>query len=60
MGLFGSAFCLMIGGGAGVYAAQNYDVPNVKKLANDVMVKADNYMEKRFPKTNLPTGIYHT
>ncbi|XP_047096451.1 uncharacterized protein LOC124708850 [Lolium rigidum] len=40
MGFIQSTFSLLIGTGAGIYIAQNYDVPNVKKIMWGLMGKA--------------------
>ncbi|KAL6624335.1 hypothetical protein ACP70R_031656 [Stipagrostis hirtigluma subsp. patula] len=40
MGFFQSTFSLLIGTGCGIYIAQNYDVPNIKKLMRSLMGKA--------------------
>lgn len=45
MGLIRSSFFFLIGVGAGIYVAQNYNVPNVKKLTNDVIGMAKTYEE---------------
>ncbi|MQM05967.1 hypothetical protein Taro_038786, partial [Colocasia esculenta] len=45
MGLFRSCFTFLAGTAFGVYVAQNYNVPNVKKLANFGLAVAKNYEE---------------
>ncbi|KAL5198880.1 hypothetical protein ABZP36_002392 [Zizania latifolia] len=45
MGFFSTSFTLMVGMGCGVYVAQNYDVPNVKKLFNTYMFLAKHIEE---------------
>ncbi|KAF0924057.1 hypothetical protein E2562_008385 [Oryza meyeriana var. granulata] len=40
MGFLQSTFSLLIGTGCGIYIAQNYDVPNMKKLMRSLMGKA--------------------
>ncbi|XP_073100961.1 retrovirus-related Pol polyprotein from transposon RE2 [Elaeis guineensis] len=34
MGIIRSSFSFLLGTGCGIYIAQNYNVPNIKKLAN--------------------------
>jgi len=34
MGLIKSSFSFILGTGCGIYIAQNYNVPNIKKVAN--------------------------
>ncbi|XP_022866197.1 uncharacterized protein LOC111386000 [Olea europaea var. sylvestris] len=34
MGIIRSCFSFMMGSAVGVYVAQNYDVPNIRKLFN--------------------------
>lgn len=34
MGIIRSSFSFLLGTGCGIYVAQNYNVPNIKKLAN--------------------------
>uniref|UniRef100_A0A0E0LIS4 Uncharacterized protein n=1 Tax=Oryza punctata TaxID=4537 RepID=A0A0E0LIS4_ORYPU len=45
MGFFRTSFTLMFGMGCGVYVAQNYNVPNVKKLFNTYMFLAKHIEE---------------
>ncbi|KAF0908284.1 hypothetical protein E2562_023901 [Oryza meyeriana var. granulata] len=45
MGFFRTSFTLMVGMGCGVYVAQNYNVPNVKKLFNTYMFLAKHIEE---------------
>ncbi|KAL6865398.1 hypothetical protein ACP4OV_016549 [Aristida adscensionis] len=40
MGFLQSTFSLLVGTGCGIYIAQNYDVPNIKKLMRGLMGKA--------------------
>ncbi|KAL6619758.1 hypothetical protein ACP70R_034897 [Stipagrostis hirtigluma subsp. patula] len=40
MGFLQSTFSLLVGTGCGIYIAQNYDVPNIKKLMRSLMGKA--------------------
>ncbi|KAK2999976.1 hypothetical protein RJ639_023680 [Escallonia herrerae] len=40
MGIIGSSFSFMLGTICGVYIAQNYNVPNIMKLANMALVRA--------------------
>ncbi|GMN40958.1 hypothetical protein TIFTF001_010179 [Ficus carica] len=51
MGIIRSGFSFLLGTVTGVYIAQNYDVPNIKKLANTALVMAKLVEEKyRKPK----------
>ncbi|XBH64229.1 hypothetical protein VPH35_118040 [Triticum aestivum] len=45
MGLFGGSFKFLVGVGCGVYVAQNYNVPNVKKLFNTYVFLAKHIEE---------------
>ncbi|RLN33014.1 hypothetical protein C2845_PM03G24220 [Panicum miliaceum] len=45
MGLFRGSFTLLVGMGCGVYIAQNYNVPNVKKLFNTYIFLAKHIEE---------------
>uniref|UniRef100_K4A2S7 Transmembrane protein 242 n=4 Tax=Panicoideae TaxID=147369 RepID=K4A2S7_SETIT len=45
MGLFRGSFTLLVGMGCGVYIAQNYNVPNVKKLFNTYVFLAKHIEE---------------
>uniref|UniRef100_J3MJM9 Uncharacterized protein n=1 Tax=Oryza brachyantha TaxID=4533 RepID=J3MJM9_ORYBR len=45
MGLFRTSFTLLVGMGCGVYVAQNYNVPNVKRLFNTYMFLAKHIEE---------------
>ncbi|KAM3046842.1 hypothetical protein ACUV84_017776 [Puccinellia chinampoensis] len=49
MGLFRGSFTFMLGMGCGVYAAQNYSIPDVKKLYNTYSVIAQ-YLERTYRK----------
>lgn len=51
MGLIRRAFPFFLGTALGVYIAQNYDVPNVRKLVDTGLLMAKNIEEKyRKPK----------
>ncbi|KAK1286945.1 hypothetical protein QJS10_CPA03g01385 [Acorus calamus] len=51
MRIFRSSFCLLMGTGFGIYVAQNYNVPNIKKLFNTYMIVAKHIEENyRKPK----------
>ncbi|WOL00681.1 hypothetical protein Cni_G09394 [Canna indica] len=43
MGIIRSSFSFMLGMGCGVFIAQNYEVPNMKKLAKEWLSKADDW-----------------
>ncbi|KAF0933692.1 hypothetical protein E2562_019185 [Oryza meyeriana var. granulata] len=45
MGLFRGSFTFMVGMGCGVYVAQNYNVPNIKKLFNTYVFMAKHIEE---------------
>ncbi|WVZ60388.1 hypothetical protein U9M48_010422, partial [Paspalum notatum var. saurae] len=45
MGLFRGSFTFLVGVGCGVYIAQNYNVPNVKKLFNTYVFLAKHVEE---------------
>ena len=45
MGFLKSTFSLLIGTGCGIYIAQNYEVPNIKKLMWTLMGKAKEFEE---------------
>ncbi|KAG8058717.1 hypothetical protein GUJ93_ZPchr0002g25147 [Zizania palustris] len=45
MGLFRGSFTFMVGMGCGVYVAQNYAVPNIKKLFNTYVFMAKHVEE---------------
>uniref|UniRef100_A0A2P2P6V5 Uncharacterized protein MANES_02G038600 n=1 Tax=Rhizophora mucronata TaxID=61149 RepID=A0A2P2P6V5_RHIMU len=49
MGIIRSGFSLMIGTVFGIYVAQNYNVPNIKKLATTGLLIAKN-MEETYRK----------
>ncbi|KAJ0042825.1 hypothetical protein Pint_17218 [Pistacia integerrima] len=40
MGIIRSSFSFIVGTVSGIYIAQNYKVPNIKKLANDAILMA--------------------
>ncbi|KAJ0099567.1 hypothetical protein Patl1_19879 [Pistacia atlantica] len=40
MGIIRSSFSFIVGTVSGIYIAQNYKVPNIKKLANDAIIMA--------------------
>ncbi|AQK79193.1 uncharacterized protein [Zea mays] len=50
MGFLQSTFSLLIGTGCGIYIAQNYDVPNIKKLMRSLVGKAKE-VEESYKKT---------
>ncbi|XP_062153730.1 uncharacterized protein LOC133861919 [Alnus glutinosa] len=51
MGIIRSSFSFILGTVCGIYAAQNYNVPNVKKLAHTALFMAKHVEEKyRKPK----------
>ncbi|XP_031502988.1 uncharacterized protein LOC116266057 [Nymphaea colorata] len=51
MGIFKSSFSFMLGTVCGVYVAQNYNVPNIRKLVNTGIVFAKHIEESyRKPK----------
>ncbi|KAF6157568.1 hypothetical protein GIB67_004506 [Kingdonia uniflora] len=53
MGFIKSGFMLLMGAATGVYIAQNYNVPNIKRLANTGMFMAKHVEENyRKPKKN--------
>ena len=45
MGLFRGSFTLLVGMGCGIYIAQNYNVPNVKKPFNTYVFMAKHIEE---------------
>ncbi|KAL5569934.1 hypothetical protein UlMin_026509 [Ulmus minor] len=49
MGIIRSGFSFIVGTFTGVYIAQNYDVPNIKKLANTAIFMAKQ-IEERYRK----------
>ncbi|XP_035548608.1 uncharacterized protein LOC121248389 [Juglans microcarpa x Juglans regia] len=52
MGIIRSCFSFIVGTVCGIYVAQNYDVPNIKKLAHTAQFKAKQIEEKyRKPKS---------
>ncbi|KAM6582113.1 hypothetical protein CsatB_009115 [Cannabis sativa] len=51
MGIIRSSFSFIMGTCCGVYIAQNYNVPNIKKVANTALFMAKHVEEKyRKPK----------
>ncbi|XP_058085464.1 uncharacterized protein LOC131232940 [Magnolia sinica] len=51
MGIIRSSFTFMLGTVCGIYVAQNYNVPNIKKLANTGILMAKHIEENyRKPK----------
>lgn len=51
MGIIRSSFSFLLGTACGIYIAQNYNVPNIKKLANTAAFMAKHIEEKyRKPK----------
>lgn len=54
MGIIRSSFSFVVGTLCGTYIAQNYDVPNIKKLANTALFMAKLYEEK-YRKTKKPS-----
>ncbi|CAL5343860.1 hypothetical protein ACSBR2_026208 [Camellia fascicularis] len=51
MGIIKSNFSFMVGTVCGIYIAQNYNVPNIRKLANTAIFMAKHIEEKyRKPK----------
>ncbi|CAM8885391.1 unnamed protein product [Rhodiola kirilowii] len=49
MGIIRSSFTFMVGTGVGIYLAQNYNVPNIKKLTNTGMLIAK-HLEENYRK----------
>ncbi|XP_065871313.1 uncharacterized protein [Euphorbia lathyris] len=49
MGIIRSCFSFILGTVSGVYIAQNYDVPNIKKLASTGLFMAK-LMEEKYRK----------
>ncbi|RXI08590.1 hypothetical protein DVH24_022734 [Malus domestica] len=45
MGIIKSSFSFLVGTVAGIYIAQNYDVPNIKKLGDTAVFIAKQYEE---------------
>ncbi|AEC09152.1 putative short transmembrane mitochondrial protein [Arabidopsis thaliana] len=55
MGIFRSCFSFITGSVFGVYLAQNYNVPNIRKLTNTGLVVAKHVEENyRKPKKDDP------
>ncbi|XP_019100456.1 PREDICTED: uncharacterized protein LOC109132707 [Camelina sativa] len=55
MGIIKSCFSFMVGSAFGVYLAQNYNVPNIRKLTNTGIVVAKHVEENyRKPKKDDP------
>ncbi|XP_059666949.1 uncharacterized protein LOC132312562 [Cornus florida] len=53
MGIIKSSFSFIVGTVCGIYIAQNYNVPNMQKLAKTWIFTAKNVEEKyRKPKKN--------
>ncbi|CAL0335179.1 unnamed protein product [Lupinus luteus] len=46
MGIIRSYFSFITGTVFGVYLAQNYEVPNIRKLADSALLTAKEYEEK--------------
>lgn len=46
MGIIKSTFCFMAGTAFGVYLNQNYQIPNLKKLADTALLQAKQIEEK--------------
>ncbi|XP_059637550.1 uncharacterized protein LOC132279551 [Cornus florida] len=60
MGIIRSNFLFMMGTVCGVYVAQNYNVPNIKMLANTALVMAKHLEENyRKPKKNKEDDDNH-
>uniref|UniRef100_A0A7N0TZL6 Uncharacterized protein n=1 Tax=Kalanchoe fedtschenkoi TaxID=63787 RepID=A0A7N0TZL6_KALFE len=49
MGIIKSSFSFLVGTGLGIYLAQNYNVPNIKKLTNTGMLIAK-HLEENYRK----------
>ncbi|XP_042432046.1 uncharacterized protein LOC122018713 [Zingiber officinale] len=45
MGIIRGSFCFLVGTGCGMYIAQNYNVPNIKRLINTYMFVAKHIEE---------------
>ncbi|CAL9098140.1 unnamed protein product, partial [Musa textilis] len=45
MGIIRSSFSFLLGTGCGIYVAQNYNVPNIKKLINTYIFVAKHIEE---------------
>jgi len=52
-GIIKSSFSFMVGTAVGVYIAQNYDVPNIRKLADTAMEKLKQ-IEQTYRKPKKP------
>ncbi|XP_073021464.1 uncharacterized protein [Primulina eburnea] len=46
MGIIRRSFFFIAGTACGIYLAQNYDVPNIKKVVNDTLFTAKKVEEK--------------
>ncbi|XP_074264930.1 uncharacterized protein LOC141587361 [Silene latifolia] len=53
MGIIRSGFSFIVGTVFGVYVAQNYDVPNIRKLGDTGMAKLKHY-EQTYRKPKKP------
>ncbi|KAI3508184.1 hypothetical protein L1887_23188 [Cichorium endivia] len=53
MGIIRSSFPFLLGTVCGVYIAQNYNVPNIHKIADYAVLKAKE-MEQRYRKPKKP------
>ena len=52
MGIIKTTFSFMVGTLCGIYIAQNYNIPNIRKVANSGLVMANHIEETyRKPKT---------
>nr|GLL28095.1 uncharacterized protein C7orf73 [Ipomoea trifida]GMC71142.1 short transmembrane mitochondrial protein 1 [Ipomoea batatas]GMC94376.1 short transmembrane mitochondrial protein 1 [Ipomoea batatas]GMD11521.1 short transmembrane mitochondrial protein 1 [Ipomoea batatas] len=46
MGIIKSSFSFIVGTVSGIYIAQNYNVPNIKKVIDSALFKAKDVEEK--------------